>query len=186
MADVREALTQHLTAHGVPLEIGIRSTDLLEILNSMDYAMLLGYIEPRQAAMLLAKYCADAQEERKCRAWWLMDCIEYGAAKGWRRPQARMIEGMAYATMDEHMGHGIRCDLCNGTRQREFAKLLVKCPACDGLGFNLYDSSRFGAEIGCTPHDWQYTWSARVDWARRALHRWEADAVENLRRRFGS
>lgn len=185
MTDVRERLANHLTAHGVPLEIGIAATGLEDILRSMDWAMLLGMLEPRQAAMLMAKYLGDELEERKCRAWWLMDCIETAAAKGWKRPRARMIEGMAYATMDEHMGHGTRCLVCDGTRQRMVGALPVTCHACAGAGFLHYDPERYCLEIGCAMQDWDRTWRDRVTWARRALHRWELDAAEELARKHG-
>ncbi len=185
VSDIREQLSNHLTAHGVPLELGIPSTDLEDILRSMDYAMLLGMIEPRQAGLLMAKYLGDIQEERKCRAWWLQDCIEIATLRGWKRPRARMVQGMAYATMDEHMGHGTRCGVCNGTRERMVGHLPVVCPACEGRGFVEYDPARFCDEIGCTMLEWDKAWRDRVAWARRALFRWEVDAVEALVRRRG-
>ena len=186
MSDPREQLTHHLTPHGVTLEIvGGRSTaDLSEILVSMDYAMVLGLIEPRQAAMLLAKYCDDALEERKCRAWWLTECKEYGAAKGWRRPEAAMVEGLAYATMDEHMGHGTRCHICDGVGSREVARRIIECPGCEGAGFVRYLPAIFAERIGCTAVEFDRIWSERVGWARRALWRWESDAAEALQARL--
>lgn len=183
--DIREKLANHLTPHGAPLEIGIRSTDLEQILRGMDYAMVLGMVEPQQAAMLLAKYTNDHLEERKCRAWWLMICIEYAEAKRWKRPKSRMVEGMAYATMDEHMGHGTLCSVCSGTRERVVGHLPVVCPECHGAGFLAYTPERFCAEIGCAMLEWDRVWRDRVAWARRALHRWEVDAAEELLRRHG-
>lgn len=183
---MRESLANHLTAHGVPFEIGIRSTDVADLLEHMEWAMACGLIGPRYAGMLWAKYLKDRQEERKVRAWWLMDCIEYGAAKGWRRPKARMVEGFAYATCDEHMGHGTRCAVCNGTRQREVGQKIIECPACSGVGFVEYLPERFVAEIGCTMLEWDRVWRERVGWARRYLHRWEVDATEALRRKVGA
>jgi hypothetical protein len=183
--DIREQLAQHLTAHGVPLELGIRATDLDELLRGMDFAMLLGMIGPKPAGMLLAKYCGDAQEERKCRAWWLMECIETGAAKGWRRPKARMIEGFAYATIEEHMGHGTRCGTCNGTKERMVGHLPVICPSCMGYGFIPYSPDRMMESIMCSTVEWDKVWRDRVGWARRRLHRWEADAVQALVERHG-
>jgi hypothetical protein len=186
MSDPREQLTHHLTPHGVTLEIvGGRSTaDLSEVLASMDYAMVLGMVEPRQAAMLLAKYCDDSLEERKCRSWWLMECIEYGAAKGWKRPKARMVQGMAYATISEHMGHGTRCMLCQGTASRMVGNLPVECPGCSGRGFLEYLPEQYCDEIGCTMLEWDKIWRERVGWARRALYRWEMDAAEALKARL--
>jgi hypothetical protein len=183
MSDPREKLTNHLTPHGVTLEIvGGRSTaDLSEVLASMDYAMVLGMVEPRQAAILLAKYCDDQLEERKCRSWWLAECIEYGAAKGWKRPKARMVQGMAYATIDEHMGRGTRCMLCQGTASRMVGNLPVECPGCSGRGFLEYLPEQYCGEIGCTMLEWDKVWRERVGWARRALYRWEMDAAEALK-----
>ena len=187
MADPVEQITYHLTAHGVPFEIGIRSTVLEDVLASMDYAMVLGMIGPRNAGLLLAKYTGDRQEERKCRAWWLMDCIETAAAKGWKRPRGRMIEGMAYLTMDEHMGHGTRCAVCNGTKERVFDNRKVTCPGCEGRGFNQYDDALFQESMGCSEQEWRSgRWTDRILWARRALHCWEVDARVALANKLGA
>jgi hypothetical protein len=187
MKDPREAIANHLTAHGVQMDvIGSRRTNnLSEILQGCDYAMLLGLIEPRQAAMLMAKYLGDELEERKARAWWLMECIEYASAKGWKRPKARMIEGMAYASLDEHLGHGTRCGVCHGTKERIIDNRPVLCPGCGGAGFVSYDSDRYSDAIGCTALEWDKVWRARVGWARRSLYRWEQSAVDDLLRRHG-
>jgi hypothetical protein len=187
MADPREAITNHLTPHGVRLEqVGGRGTaDLSEILGTMDYAAVLGMIGARPAAMLLAKYAADGQEERKARAYWLMECIEHGAAKGWKRPGARMVESMAYASIDEHMGYGTRCAMCMGTKQRVVGHQVIECPQCQGAGFVAYSPDAYAELIGISLMEWDHTWQERIGWARRALHRWEMDAVESLMERMG-
>lgn len=185
MTDIREQLGRHLTAHGASLEIGIRSTDVADLLEHMDFAMACGLIGPRRAAILLAKYTGDTQEERKCRAWWLARVIEYAHLRAWHRPRQRMLEALAYTSMDEHIGHGTRCAVCNGTKERMVNNLPVICPGCEGRGFLEYGADVYCAELGIGEREWQNAWASRVDWARRSLRMWELDAAQALRERVG-
>ncbi len=180
MADVRESLANNLTPHGVPLEmIGGRGTaDASEILRGLDYAHLLALVEPRQAGMLMAKYMADRQEERKIRVWWRADVSRY-QARHW------ILDAFSRETMSEHLGMDTRCDTCNGTKERVINNLPVVCPDCQGAGFLPYSPDRYRAAIGIAPIEWDRVWRERVGWARRALHMWEAEAVEAVRRRRG-
>jgi len=186
VSDPRELVTTHLTPHGVQLEtVGGRTTvDLSEVLQHMDFAMVLGMIGAKPAGMLLAKYADDKQEERKCRAWWLMETIEVAQERGWKRPRARMVEEMAYATMDEHMGRDTRCRTCHGTKERVVGHTVVECPTCRGQGFLPYSPEAYADRIGFTMLEWDRAWRERVDWARRALYRWEQDAAERLMARL--
>ena len=160
--------------------VGGRSTaDMSEILSHMDFAHALGKIEPRKAAMLSAKYCDDAAEERKIREWWRAEVEDVGRVKGWK--SGWRLERMADSTMSEHIGYGTRCALCNGTRERVINKLPVVCPGCNGAGFLAYTPEHLALEIGITMLEWDRWWRARVDWARRALHCLEADAVESVK-----
>jgi len=179
MSDPREAITGHLTAHGVRLDAVGRSTaDLSEILSGMDYAAVLGMIPARDAAILLAMYAADQMEERKVRSWWLAECIEHATAKGWKRPRARMVEALAYASIEEHMGYGTRCGTCQGTKERIVNNLPITCPVCEGAGFLTYSPAIYADRIGITLLEWDRTWRTRVDWCRRRLFQWEQGAAE--------
>lgn len=187
MSDPRELVTAHLTPHGVQLEIvgGRTTVDLSEVLQHMDFAMVLGMIGPKPAGMLLAKYADDHQEYRKCRIWWLQECIETAHEKGWKRPRARMIEQMAFATIEEHMGAGTRCEMCKGTKERMFGHTVIECPDCYGKGFIEYGPEVYAGRIGFHAYEWDRVWRERVAWARRALYRWEQDAAERLIAKMG-
>jgi hypothetical protein len=179
MTDVRESIAK-LTPHGPTLDMaGGRSTaDASELLRGLDYAHLLALIGPRPAAMLMAKYLDDKQEERKVRVWWRADVGRY-QARSW------MLDSLARETMNEHMGRDLRCNTCNGTKERVINNLPVICPDCQGAGFVPYSPDRYRAAIGCAPIEWDRVWRERVSWARRALHIWEADATDALARRRG-
>lgn len=183
--DQREALTRHLTPHGVPLELGVRSTDIAEIMTGMDFAMLLGLLNPRHAAILLAQYCDDHVERMKCRAWWKMECIEHARHHGWQRSRPRMVEALAIYSLDEHLGVDTRCHVCLGTRAREIDRLKVTCPACEGLGFLPYGPGRWQLILGVDAKALERHWEPRIAWARGRLGRWSADAEYALRQRAG-
>lgn len=181
MTDIREAIAR-LTPHGVPLEMLSRSTAVAEAMMTMDWAMLLGYVEPRQAAMLLAKYTGDRQEEYKCRVWWRAEVRDAGMGKGWRI--SPRLDRMAETTMSEHLGRNTRCPACNGTKERMIANKPVMCPACNGAGFLLYSDLEYAGQIEITLQEFERHWRQRVDWCRRALYRWELDAAEALQRKL--
>jgi hypothetical protein len=95
-----------------------------------------------------------------------------------------MVEGFAYATIDEHMGRDTRCALCHGTARRIVGNLAVECPGCSGRGFLEYLPEQFCEAIGCTMLEYERTWRERIGWARRSLYRWETDAKEAIRARL--
>lgn len=175
----REAeLLALLTPHGI--EIG-RPFGGISNLSALDVAaaLAMGGAEGHESALLLTKYCHDAQQSHVLWGYWGPTVINH-ARRNWKWEKGQMQKLARITLQDAVEAH--TCRTCGGTGVGIANSKMIDCKSCGGGGRMYFGDREMARQLGVGRHVYRSTWLERVEWCRRVLGAWEAGGLSALAR----
>ena len=167
--DWKEVLLGGLTVTGVQLG------GPHEKANAQHISTRLARCDKRDTAMLLAKYAFDEKSVHSLWAYW----FEFLMSKGWETHKPKVIEGMASATLHDHLAPN-RCGSCQGAGYLDPMNERL-CDMCFGSGLKFLSGRAVARKMGFGRGVLRDPWKSRVHWARSELWKWEVRALSRMR-----